>query len=81
MLWVTHPLYFEHRTGTRHPECPARLTAVLSAATDADVVEALVPIEPVPRRGRISNESTRRRTSTGSMRYPRPGADGSMPTP
>ena len=47
MLWVTHPLYFEHRTGTRHPECPARLTAVLSAATDADVVEALVPIEPV----------------------------------
>ena len=48
MLWVTHPLYFEHLTSPHHPERPSRLTAVLAAACDKRLVDALVPIEPVP---------------------------------
>ncbi len=46
MLWVTHPLYFEHLTGAHHPERPSRLSAVLAAATDHQLVDALVPLEP-----------------------------------
>jgi acetoin utilization deacetylase AcuC-like enzyme len=48
VLWVTHPLYFEHLTGSRHPEQPSRLTAVLEAARDHDLDGALVPVEPEP---------------------------------
>jgi acetoin utilization deacetylase AcuC-like enzyme len=48
VLWVTHPLYFEHLTGSRHPEQPSRLTAVLDAARDHALAGALVPVEPEP---------------------------------
>jgi acetoin utilization deacetylase AcuC-like enzyme len=46
VLWVTHPLYFEHLTGSRHPERPSRLTAVIEAARDDNLDGALVPVEP-----------------------------------
>ena len=48
VLWLTHPLYLEHLTGPHHPERPSRLTAVLAAANDTRLVDALVPIEPTP---------------------------------
>lgn len=48
VLWVTHPMYFEHLTGAHHPERPARLSAVLAAAGDARVRELIVPVEPEP---------------------------------
>ena len=30
-LLYTHPVFLEHDTGYGHPECPARLTAILNA--------------------------------------------------
>lgn len=46
VLWLTHPVYFDHLTGVHHPERPARLSAVLDAAADPRLVDAVVPIEP-----------------------------------
>ena len=48
MLWVTHPLYFEHLTGSHHPERPSRLNAVIDAARHHDLDGALLPVEPEP---------------------------------
>jgi acetoin utilization deacetylase AcuC-like enzyme len=48
VLWVTHPLYFEHLTGSRHPERPSRLSAVIEAARHHDFDGALEPVEPEP---------------------------------
>lgn len=48
ILFATHDAYLDHLTGSGHAERPERLTAVLAGARDADVVDALVPIEPEP---------------------------------
>ena len=47
MLFATHSAYLEHLAGPRHPERPERLRAVLTGAHRGDVVDALVPLEPV----------------------------------
>jgi acetoin utilization deacetylase AcuC-like enzyme len=46
VLFVTHPRYLDHDTGSGHPERPARLTAVLRGAEAAGLGEDLVWIEP-----------------------------------
>jgi acetoin utilization deacetylase AcuC-like enzyme len=48
VLFTTHPRYLDHRTGSGHPERPARLEAVLRGATEAGVSDGLVPVEPRP---------------------------------
>jgi acetoin utilization deacetylase AcuC-like enzyme len=48
VLFLTHAHYLDHVAGTRHPERPARLEAVLEGVRRADVGEALVPTEPRP---------------------------------
>lgn len=48
ILFATHDAFLDHLTGSGHPERPARLDAVLAGARDADVVDALVPVEPRP---------------------------------
>jgi len=48
VLWLTHPAYLDHLTGPHHPERPARLDAVLIAAADPRLVDAVVPIDPAP---------------------------------
>ena len=65
VLWVTHPLYFEHLTGPRHPERPSRLTAVIDAARDQR-----------PRR-----RAGARRAGAGVARGPRAGPPGRLPRP
>jgi acetoin utilization deacetylase AcuC-like enzyme len=47
VLFATHSAYLEHLAGPRHPERPERLEAVLAGARRADVIDALVPVEPV----------------------------------
>ena len=47
MLFSTHAAYLQHLAGPRHPERPERLEAVLMGARRADLVDALVPLEPV----------------------------------
>lgn len=47
VLFSTHAAYLEHLAGPRHPECPERLDAVLAGARRADLVDALIPLEPV----------------------------------
>lgn len=46
MLLETHEAYLEHLPRGGHPECPARLEAVLQGIRDAGVGEALVPVAP-----------------------------------
>ena len=46
VLFVTHDAYLDHLAGARHPERPARLTAVLEGAREASIADALVPLEP-----------------------------------
>jgi acetoin utilization deacetylase AcuC-like enzyme len=48
ILFATHDAFLDHLTGAGHPERPARLDAVLAGAREADVADALVPLEPVP---------------------------------
>jgi acetoin utilization deacetylase AcuC-like enzyme len=48
VLFATHPLYLEHLTGAHHPERPSRLTAVVSAAHQPALADAVVPLEPLP---------------------------------
>ena len=48
ILFATHDAYLDHLTGSRHAERPERLAAVLDGARHADVIDALVPLEPVP---------------------------------
>lgn len=48
ILFATHDAFLDHLTGSGHPERPERLEAVLAGAREADVVDALVPIEPMP---------------------------------
>jgi acetoin utilization deacetylase AcuC-like enzyme len=51
LLFVTHPDCLDHLAGPRHPERPARLEAVLDAARNPALAEALVPVvaQPAPR--------------------------------
>jgi acetoin utilization deacetylase AcuC-like enzyme len=46
LLLVTHPAYFEHLAGPRHPEKPERLAAVMAAAQRPELAEAIITIEP-----------------------------------
>lgn len=46
VLLSTHTAYLEHIAGREHPERPERLGAVLEGARDAQVADALVPLEP-----------------------------------
>jgi acetoin utilization deacetylase AcuC-like enzyme len=48
VLFVTHPLFLEHRTGSHHPECPGRLDVVSAALAAPDMAELVRPIAPVP---------------------------------
>lgn len=47
MLFSTHAAYLEHLAGPHHPECPARLEAVLVGVRRADLGDALVPLTPL----------------------------------
>lgn len=47
VLFSTHAAYLDHLAGPRHPERPERLEAVLMGARRADLIDALVPLEPV----------------------------------
>jgi acetoin utilization deacetylase AcuC-like enzyme len=46
ILFVTHPQFARHDTGSGHPERPARLEAVLAGVTRADLDDAVVTVEP-----------------------------------
>jgi acetoin utilization deacetylase AcuC-like enzyme len=46
LLFLTHEAYLDHVNGPTHHERPARLGAVIDGARDADIAEALVPLEP-----------------------------------
>ncbi|MEZ5203073.1 MAG: histone deacetylase [Acidimicrobiales bacterium] len=46
VLYATHPRYLEHRPGAGHPESPARLRAVQLGLQRADLVDAVVAVEP-----------------------------------
>lgn len=48
MLFATHPAYFDHLAGPRHPECPERLTAVIAGSRLGNIADALVALEPRP---------------------------------
>jgi acetoin utilization deacetylase AcuC-like enzyme len=48
VLFATHPLFLEHRTGAHHPERPSRLTAVAGAAHQPELADAVVLLEPQP---------------------------------
>ena len=47
VLYATHPRFLDHSAGRGHPESPARLRAVQLGVQQADLVDALVPVEPV----------------------------------
>lgn len=46
ILFATHPRFYEHDTGTWHPERPARLDAVLAGLAHPLLDEAVVRFEP-----------------------------------
>jgi acetoin utilization deacetylase AcuC-like enzyme len=46
VLFLTHPRYLDHDTGTGHPERPARLDAVLRGAEQSGLGDELVFVEP-----------------------------------
>lgn len=46
ILLSTHPRFFDHETGTWHPERPARLEAVLAGIDHAGLTEEIVRVEP-----------------------------------
>ncbi len=48
VLFVTHPLFLEHDTGSHHPECPGRLRVVSDALAAAGVAELVRPLAPEP---------------------------------
>ncbi len=48
VLLGTHPDFAEHLAGTRHPEAPARLAAVLAGIEASPVAAAMVPFAPEP---------------------------------
>jgi acetoin utilization deacetylase AcuC-like enzyme len=48
ILFVTHPDFARHDTGSGHPERPARLDAVYAGVDRADLGDALVAVEPRP---------------------------------
>ena len=48
VLFSTHERFLRHDAGPGHPERPARLQAVERGVADAGLVEALVPVVPVP---------------------------------
>jgi acetoin utilization deacetylase AcuC-like enzyme len=46
VLFATHARYLDHEAGHGHPERPARLEAVMLGASQSDVADALVALEP-----------------------------------
>jgi acetoin utilization deacetylase AcuC-like enzyme len=46
ILFVTHPQFVRHDTGSGHPERPARLEAVFAGVGRADLTDALTTVEP-----------------------------------
>lgn len=46
ILFAAHPRFFDHDTGTWHPERAARLDAVLAGVIEADLDGAVVSFEP-----------------------------------
>ncbi len=48
VLFSTHPAYLDHVAGRDHPECPARLGAVIAGSRLAGVGDALVSLAPEP---------------------------------
>lgn len=46
VLLVTHQRYLDHEAGAHHPECPARLEAVLAGARDAGLADELLRAVP-----------------------------------
>lgn len=48
VLLETHEAFLDHLPGGAHPECPARLEAVLAGIEAAGVGDALVPVAPRP---------------------------------
>jgi acetoin utilization deacetylase AcuC-like enzyme len=52
---IHHPVYAKHDTGSGHPECPERYSAVMSALkTDAELWSELIEIEaPAAARGAV----------------------------
>ncbi len=48
VLLVTDERFLDHVAGRRHPECPARLTAVLDGIDAAGLGDALVRRAPLP---------------------------------
>ena len=47
-LLVTDERFLSHEAGSRHPEQPARLSAVWEGLAAADLGDALVRVEPRP---------------------------------
>ncbi|MFV0309278.1 MAG: histone deacetylase family protein [Desertimonas sp.] len=48
VLFATHDRYLDHLTGSGHPERPSRMQAVVAAARDHAVADAIVALEPRP---------------------------------
>jgi acetoin utilization deacetylase AcuC-like enzyme len=48
VLFVSHPQFWEHDTGRRHPERPARLDAVERGVIAAGLGEAIERVDPIP---------------------------------
>ena len=48
VLLVTDERFLDHQPGRRHPECPARLTAVWEGIDAAGLGDAVVRRAPVP---------------------------------
>jgi len=46
VLFAVHPRFADHDAGRGHPERPARLEAVIAGATQTEVADALVMVEP-----------------------------------
>jgi acetoin utilization deacetylase AcuC-like enzyme len=46
--WVFSPDFLEHNSGLNHPECPERLTAILSRLAGSDLIPKMIALEVVP---------------------------------
>ena len=80
VLFVTHPRYFDHETGSGHPERPQRLRAVLDGAERAGLGDALVWIEPQPADDDDLTRVHSRAYVDAVARFCRSGEAGSTPT-
>jgi acetoin utilization deacetylase AcuC-like enzyme len=46
LVWADNAAFDHHDTGSRHPERPARLPAVLAAVDEAGLRDAIIPVPP-----------------------------------